>query len=76
MPQSVGQTSAVPVVSARRVRAESQRVAVPVPDHEGCDEPRIELVRDADGVRAIDVFCPCGRHLRILCDFSPDPSQE
>ncbi|MBY0232933.1 MAG: hypothetical protein K2W96_26925 [Gemmataceae bacterium] len=57
------------VVSATCVREGEPRVTIPVPGHGCADEPRIELVREGEVVRAIDIACPCGRRLRVLCDF-------
>jgi hypothetical protein len=69
-----GRESAVPVIPARRVRAGKRRVTVPVPeDQEVVQEPAVELIRDEDGVRAIDLTCACGRRHRILCDYEEGP---
>lgn len=57
------------VVSAPCVREGEDRAVIPVPGHECADEPTLELVREGDIVRAIDVSCPCGRKFRILCEF-------
>jgi hypothetical protein len=44
-------------------------VTVAVPGHEPRDQPLIELVREGDVVRAIDVTCPCGCRIRVLCEY-------
>lgn len=36
--------------------------------------PSIELVTEADIVRAIDVTCSCGQKLRIWCSYEPETS--
>jgi hypothetical protein len=64
-----GQHSSGRVVSAQRVRDSGQRVRVPVPGHEACAEPVIEVVRQGDVVVAIDITCPCGRSFRVVCDY-------
>jgi hypothetical protein len=58
------------VVSAPCVRESDARVTVPVPGHECRQEPRVELIREGDVIRAIDISCPCGRRLRVLCEYS------
>jgi hypothetical protein len=57
------------VVSAPAVRESEARVTIPVPGHECGEEPRVDLVREGDIVRAIDITCPCGRRVRVLCEY-------
>ena len=40
------------------------RVGAPEPVPAG---PTIELVRSGEVVRAIDIVCPCGQHIRLHC---------
>jgi hypothetical protein len=58
------------VVPGRKVLVseESARVGVPRADAAGC-EPQIELVRDGDVIRAIDVTCTCGQRIRLRCVY-------
>jgi hypothetical protein len=58
------------VVSAPCVRDSDARVTVPVPGHACGPEPTVELIREGDAVRAIDITCPCGRRLRVLCEYA------
>jgi hypothetical protein len=64
-----GRDPVIGVVSSQRVREAGGRAVVPVPGHEQCDEPVIELIRQGDVIQAIDITCPCGRRLRVLCDY-------
>ncbi len=32
-------------------------------------EPRIELIREGDMVRAIEIICSCGERIRVRCDY-------
>jgi hypothetical protein len=34
------------------------------------DEPRIELIREGDLIRAIDVTCSCGKRIRLVCEYA------
>ncbi len=47
------------VIPARQVRATEAAAG----------EPRVEVVREGGVVRAIDVTCPCGERLRIVCEY-------
>jgi hypothetical protein len=57
-----------------RVSAQTARVAVPGQAH-ACD-PVVELVRDGDIVQAIDITCPCGRHIRLRCLYDEQTVSE
>ena len=58
------------VVAANRVQVGSQAVRVvqsrPEPDR---DDATIELIRDGDVVRAMDITCSCGEHIIVRCDY-------
>jgi hypothetical protein len=52
-----------------RVSGEAARVGAPVP----CDapgEPRVELIREGETLRAIDVICTCGQRIRLRCVYA------
>jgi hypothetical protein len=57
------------VVPAQRVRP--ARAVAPVGPSRGNStaEPHIELVREGDVVRAIDITCACGQHFRLRCVY-------
>lgn len=70
-----GRDSVASLVSVQRVRDAGGRVVVPVPGHEQCEQPTIELIREGSIVRAIDITCPCGRRLRVLCEYQGTESE-
>jgi hypothetical protein len=57
------------VVPAGHVRESGLRVKLSVPGHGGLDEPILEVVREGDVVRALDIICSCGQRIRVLCDY-------
>lgn len=62
-----------PLVPAGSVQLSPDAFPVGPPRHVQATEPRVELVREGDIVRAIDVTCECGRQLRLRCIY---PGQE
>ncbi len=46
---------------------EMARVGPPVPLVGS--EPRVEIIREGNEVRAIDVTCPCGQRVRLQCIY-------
>lgn len=71
-----GRDPAIPVVSGQRVREAGGRITVPIQGHKGCDQPVVEVIRQGEVVHAIDITCPCGRRLRVLCDYRGVQSTE
>ncbi len=67
--------TAVCVVPAPHVRESASRVTVPIPGRHCEEEPRIELIREGEVVRAIEIACPCGRRVRVLCEYPGPPHQ-
>jgi hypothetical protein len=57
-----------PVVPAARVRVTAEAVRVG-PPRAATAEPQVQVVRDGDLVRAIEVTCPCGACVRIVCEY-------
>lgn len=49
------------------VRLSENPARVGAPGHEAPPPPRVELVREGDVIRAIDVYCSCGQHIRLHC---------
>ena len=67
---SASQTGSRPIISAQRVRIAADVIRVVAPKAEGTpEEPRIQLVREAGVIRAIDVTCSCGEKIRIVCEY-------
>jgi hypothetical protein len=50
-----------------RLTGESARVIQPRPA--GDCEPLIELVREGNQVRAIDIRCSCGKRIYLECEY-------
>jgi hypothetical protein len=42
---------------------------VGTPAREGEVAPQVELVREGDVIKAIDITCTCGKKLRLYCDY-------
>ncbi len=66
--------AAQPVLPAHRViqTSETARVGSSHPGgagHHASSEPTIDLVREGDLVKAIDVTCSCGEKFRIWCSY-------
>lgn len=58
------------VVAANRVQVAAQAVRVGQARAEAeRSEPTIELVRDGEVVRAMDITCSCGEHIIVRCDY-------
>ena len=45
---------------------------LPTPNATNQGNPTVELVTEADIVRAIDVTCACGKKIRIWCSYETD----
>jgi hypothetical protein len=57
------------VIPSQCVRFSRETAHVPVPRRNG-GEPKVELVRSGDRIRAIDVTCSCGQRIRLRCDYA------
>jgi hypothetical protein len=51
-----------------RLSGEGARVGAPTIFQPTC-EPKLELIRDGDILRAIDVTCTCGKRIRLRCVY-------
>lgn len=60
------QTPTRGLVSGTNVRLSDVPARVGAPDQTP-PEPAIELVRTGEVVRAIDIVCGCGQHIRVHC---------
>jgi len=58
------------VITAEHVNLAEEPARINLP-HAGHvkGEPRIELIRDGDIIRAIEVICSCGERIRLRCDY-------
>ena len=57
------------VVPGHRVRVTGEIARVGAHGQHPAHEPRIEIIREGDEVRAIDVTCPCGQRVRLQCVY-------
>lgn len=57
------------VVPGQRVRLTGEAARVVPPRQGGECEPQIELVRQGDQVRAIDIRCTCGKRIYLTCEY-------
>jgi hypothetical protein len=58
------------VVPHQRVVSNGTHAKVRIPAGGVSDEPRIELIREGDLIRAIDVTCSCGKRIRLVCEYA------
>lgn len=57
------------VIPGQCVRLSDETAPVLVPRRGGV-EPRVELIRSGDKIRAIDITCSCGQRIRLRCDYA------
>jgi len=57
------------LVPGRCVRLSGETARVKVPRHGLPAEPRVEVVREGETIRAIDVTCSCGQRIRLHCVY-------
>ena len=61
------------VVSGRLVRVSGEPALVGAPSSKPTQsQPTLEMIRDGDVLRAIDIICNCGTRIRLRCIYS-DP---
>ena len=56
------------VVSASRVHSANEAIRIG-PARASAKSPRIELIRDGDIVRALEITCSCGEKIVVRCDY-------
>ncbi|MBI3408757.1 MAG: hypothetical protein HY040_10410 [Planctomycetes bacterium] len=57
------------VIPQDRIRLAPERTHVGVPGQQNVAEPQIIVIRDGDGIKAIEVLCTCGQRTRLNCVF-------
>jgi hypothetical protein len=55
-----------------RVSGEPARVGAPTAGPPA-GQPQIEMIKDGDILRAIDVVCACGKRIRLRCVYADAP---
>ena len=56
------------VIPGQHVRLSDETAQVGAP-RRGAAEPKVELIRSGDKIRAIDITCTCGQRIRLRCDY-------
>jgi hypothetical protein len=62
-------SSAGNVIPAAHVRLVPEPTRVSIPGDSCADEPQVNLIRDGDTVRAIEVVCTCGKRVVLNCVY-------
>jgi hypothetical protein len=57
------------VIAARHVQVAAEPLALVAPGAEACAEPQVNVIRDGEVVRAIEVVCPCGQRIVLDCIY-------
>jgi hypothetical protein len=58
------------VIPGRLVRVSDESARVGAPGSSApAGQPRVEMVREGDLLRAIDVVCGCGKRIRLRCVY-------
>ncbi len=60
------------IVPGSRVRQSAELAPVGVPRQVNNDGTTVELVKEGDLVRAIDVTCACGQKIRVWCAYESE----
>lgn len=61
-----------PVLPGHRVVQTAEMARVGSSHAHGTGQSTVELIRDGDVVKAIDVTCACGEKMRIWCSYAAD----
>lgn len=71
--ESANELNAEPAIPAvipqRLVRLLDERACLAIPRKGAAAEPQVELIRDGEAVRAIEVTCTCGKKIRLRCVY-------
>ena len=57
------------VIPGSSVRVSEETAPVGAPRSAPVGAPHVELIRDGDVIRAIDVTCSCGQRIRLRCSY-------
>lgn len=57
------------ILPGHSVRVSETVASVPIPRLDHGAEPRIELIREGDVIKAIDITCGCGQRIRLHCAY-------
>lgn len=70
--QTIPRHIVLPVLPGNRVRRSEEMATVGDPHTPGAGQPIVELVKEGDVVKAIDVTCSCGQKFRLWCAYELD----
>lgn len=57
------------VVPGHCIRLTEEPARVGVPQNGHASDPQVEVIREGDIIRAIDITCSCGQRIRLRCDY-------
>ncbi len=72
---NVGRTTTA-IIPGQRVVFSGEAARIQIPAEATSKEPHIELVRENDMIRAVDVTCSCGQRIRLVCDYEWEDAQK
>jgi len=57
------------IIPASHIRMVGGPLPVGLPGEESCAEPQVNVIRDGDVIRAIEVVCTCGQRVVLDCVY-------
>jgi hypothetical protein len=57
------------VIPASHIRLGAEPVALCVPGLQPSEQPQVNLIREGDVVRAIEIVCTCGKRIVLNCVY-------
>jgi hypothetical protein len=66
---SEGEYTSKGLVPGRCVQAHGETVRVVVPGQGAAARPQVELIREGEVIRAIDIVCVCGQRIHLVCEY-------
>jgi hypothetical protein len=60
------------IIRANHVRVKGSHTLLRPGEIPSDDTIKVNVVRDGNVVKAIQIKCPCGRHADLNCEYSPD----
>jgi hypothetical protein len=57
------------VIPASHIRLGAEPVTLCIPGLQPSEQPKVNLVREGDVVRAIEIVCTCGKRIVLNCVY-------
>ena len=58
------------VIKKQKVTVASQSVKLSdLTEHTDCEPPVVNLRKNSDILESIEIICPCGRKIEVLCEY-------